>query len=59
MARVLVAGDFRVANGKLGEVGRGAAGPGPGRERSNEYQLWDHITGQKKGPWLQFARRAV
>lgn len=56
-ARILVAGDFRLTPGKLGEVGRGCVGLGKGRERSNEYQLWDHITGQKKGPWLQFAKR--
>lgn len=56
---ILAAGDFRVAPGSLGEVGRGSVGSSPGRQRSNEYQLWDHITGQKQGPWLQFSKRSV
>jgi cytochrome P450 len=57
-ARILVAGDFRIASGELGKVGKGCPGLGLGRDRANEYQLWDHVTGQKIGPWLQFAKRA-
>jgi hypothetical protein len=30
-----------------------------GRHRENEYQLRDHITGQKQGPWLCFTRREL
>jgi hypothetical protein len=28
-----------------------------GRRRHNEYQLFDHITGQKNGPVLRFSPR--
>ncbi|KAK2608925.1 hypothetical protein QQS21_002501 [Conoideocrella luteorostrata] len=57
LATVLCYGDFQFAEGELGKVGRGSAGAEHGRHRENEYQLRDHITGQKNGPWLQFTRR--
>jgi cytochrome P450 len=57
IARVLVAGDFRLADGELGMVGNGQVGGQLGREHVGEYQLWDHVTSQKTGPWLQFAAR--
>ncbi|KAK1754460.1 cytochrome P450 [Echria macrotheca] len=60
VATVLYLGDFRFADGELGQVGRGGAGgTSYGRHRRNEYQLRDHITGQKQGPWLCFTRREL
>lgn len=59
VATVLYLGDFRFAEGELGRVGRGVPGAAYGRHRANEYQLRDHITGQKQGPWLCFTRREL
>jgi cytochrome P450 len=59
MATLLFQGDFKFADGELGSVGRGTKGAVYGRHRENEYQLYDHIAGQKYGPWLQFSKRAV
>ena len=58
MAVVLFAGDFKVAEGEVGRVGRGKAGEGIGREREEEYQLWDFVTAQKEGPILVFEERS-
>ncbi|KAH8724220.1 cytochrome P450 [Phaeosphaeriaceae sp. PMI808] len=57
MAMVLFVGDFKVAGGDIGNTGRGKIGAGVGREKWEEYQLWDFVTAQKKGPVLQFAKR--
>lgn len=57
VATLLFLGDFKFAEGDLGRVGRGNKDDVYGRHRENEYQLHDHIAGQKKGPWLQFSRR--
>lgn len=57
LATLLFQGDFKFADGDLGRVGRGCKGAVYGRHRENEYQLRDHIAGQKEGPWLQFSRR--
>lgn len=54
MATVLHKGDFRLTEGPLAEVGRGKPGASIGRHRENEYQLWDYITAQTEGPFLQF-----
>ncbi|PYI08343.1 cytochrome P450 [Aspergillus sclerotiicarbonarius CBS 121057] len=59
VATVLYLGDFQFAEGPLGQVGRGVPGASYGRHRENEYQLRDHITGQKDGPWLRFSRREI
>ncbi len=58
-ATVLFMGDFRFAEGEKGMVGRGRRDGPLGRHRENEYQLFDHVTGQKNGPFLQFSRREV
>jgi cytochrome P450 len=58
-AHVLFTGDFKFADGELGSVGRGQVGGPLGRHRPNEYQLRDHITGQKDGPMLQFMPRKL
>lgn len=57
IATMLFLGDFKFAEGELRNIGRGIKGVGGGRHRENEYQLYDHIAGQKQGPWLQFSRR--
>ncbi|RYP12405.1 hypothetical protein DL767_011316 [Monosporascus sp. MG133] len=57
VAAVLASYDFELAQGKLGQVGAGQANLGYGRHRSSEYQLYDHITSQKHGPWLVFKAR--
>lgn len=56
---ILRRGDFRFPDGELGLVGRGKKGASGGRHREHEYQLREHIAGQKTGPWLQFAPRSV
>ncbi|EED20867.1 cytochrome P450, putative [Talaromyces stipitatus ATCC 10500] len=38
-------------------VGEGAPGLEPGRHRTNEYQLYDHITASKDGPMIRFRKR--
>ncbi|CAI7663163.1 unnamed protein product [Penicillium pancosmium] len=49
--------DFRLADGALGRIGEGGPGEGMHRHRAHEYQLHDHITSQKEGPYLQFKIR--
>ncbi len=55
IAAILRRGDFRFAEGPLCSVGRGNPKAIFGRHRENEFQLKDHIAGQKIGPNLQFA----
>ncbi|TPX07299.1 uncharacterized protein E0L32_010796 [Thyridium curvatum] len=58
LARLLWLGDFQVAAQKdLAPVGAGNPGAASGRHRDHEYQLFEHITAQKQGPWLQFRAR--
>ncbi|OAP62566.1 hypothetical protein AYL99_01793 [Fonsecaea erecta] len=59
MATILFHGDFELAAGDLGKLGRGSRAGPYGRHRENEYQLWDFITGQRRGPILQFSSRTV
>lgn len=49
--------DFRLPVDKHGRVGEGHPSGEYGRHRSHEYQLYDHITSQKQGPFLQFRVR--
>ncbi|KAL2132506.1 hypothetical protein VTI74DRAFT_3725 [Chaetomium olivicolor] len=56
-ANILFTGDFRFAEGSKGLIGRGQKDAPLGRHRHHEYQLFDHVTGQKKGPFLQFSPR--
>ncbi|KAL2255764.1 hypothetical protein VTK26DRAFT_2742 [Humicola hyalothermophila] len=55
-ATILYQGEFRFADGELGDTGRGQPGAELGRHRRNEYQVYNHVTGQKNGPILQFRR---
>lgn len=57
MATFLWVFDFKLADGELGRVGEGKAGNETGRHRDHEYQLYDHVTSTKKGPFVQFALR--
>lgn len=57
MARVLWRFDFRKARGELGQIGEGIPGVRTGRHRVNEFQLEDHLTGIKNGPWIEFRER--
>ncbi|ETS84534.1 hypothetical protein PFICI_02559 [Pestalotiopsis fici W106-1] len=59
IATILFVGDFKFADGEKGNIGRGQKGAVHGRHRFNEFQLYDHVTCQKNGPWLQFAPRQV
>jgi cytochrome P450 len=49
--------DFKIPEGALSLIGQGALGSNLGREKPQEYQLYDHVTGAKKGPFLQFRLR--
>ncbi|KAH8878942.1 cytochrome P450 [Thozetella sp. PMI_491] len=55
LAIILHAYDIRVAAGESGKLGAGCPGHvEPMRRREKEFQLWDHVTGRKVGPVLQF-----
>ncbi|XXH01610.1 hypothetical protein Hte_007970 [Hypoxylon texense] len=49
--------DFRSAEGKLGKLGGGSKGEGLGRERPDEYQLFDINSATHDGPYLTFQPR--
>lgn len=49
--------DPEIAKGKAGELGEGAPGLGKGRERENEFQVYNVITAEHKGPNLDFKPR--
>lgn len=56
-ATLLLRFDFRVAEGPLGRLGEGGKNEGEGRENPNEYQLYEHVTCAKRGPYMQFVAR--
>lgn len=58
LARTIWYFDFAKASGQDGEVGQGGEGQGLGRERKNEFQLYDCITAETKGPNIVFTPRA-
>ncbi|KAJ0114112.1 hypothetical protein J7T55_007946 [Diaporthe amygdali] len=49
--------DFERAKGKADELGEGGPGLGKGRERKSEFQVYDVITAEHKGPNLVFKPR--
>jgi cytochrome P450 len=53
LATVLRKFDFRIAS-EAEKIGGGTPWAAYGRHRPNEYQLYDHITAAKEGPWVQF-----
>jgi cytochrome P450 len=57
MATIICRFDFRTAEGEDRRVGEGGAGCGVGRERVQEFQLFDHVTAAKDGPMVEFRER--
>ncbi|KAL1881186.1 hypothetical protein Daus18300_001037 [Diaporthe australafricana] len=57
VAKTLWHFDFERAEGKAGELGEGGPGLGKGRERNDEFQVYDVITAEHKGPNLVFKPR--
>lgn len=57
MAKTLWHFDFEAAPGELGRVGGGGPGKGFGRERPDEYQLYDIFASSHSGPNLVFKAR--
>jgi cytochrome P450 len=57
LAKTLWYFDFEAAPGKLGETGGGKPGGPPGRERPEEFQLYDIFTSKHDGPYLMFRPR--
>ncbi|KAI1454900.1 cytochrome P450 [Annulohypoxylon moriforme] len=57
MAKTLWYFDFKPASGSVGKVGSGASNMGYGRERSEEFQLFDIFTASHDGPYLIFQCR--
>lgn len=57
IARTLWYFDFEKAKGKPGELGQGGPGQGRGRERTDEFQLYDVVTADHSGPNLVFKPR--
>ncbi|OTB09488.1 hypothetical protein M426DRAFT_316033 [Hypoxylon sp. CI-4A] len=49
--------DFEIAPRGLGNIGTGHAGLGPGREREQEFQLYDVFSAMHDGPYLTFKPR--
>jgi cytochrome P450 len=59
LARILWRLDFKTADDEMRRLGEGGPGMGPGRERTNQYQLKGGFTAGKDGPVVQFRRRNV
>ncbi|PWY78303.1 cytochrome P450 [Aspergillus heteromorphus CBS 117.55] len=58
LAHLVWSYDFRRPDTTAGEMGAGHRGAsGVGRTNPNEFQLYDHIISQKRGPVLQFRPR--
>lgn len=57
VAKTLWFMDFEPAPGKLGELGAGASGKATGRERPEEFQLYDIFSATHDGPNLVFRHR--
>lgn len=57
IARTLWYFDLEKAKGEAGELGEGGPGQGKGRERMDEFQLYDVVTADHRGPNLIFKTR--
>lgn len=55
LARLVFLMDFEAVN----TTGGGEPGAGAGRDRAEEFQIWDMFSSNKKGPVLRFRPRAV
>ncbi|OCK81164.1 cytochrome P450 [Lepidopterella palustris CBS 459.81] len=51
--------DFKKPDGPLGRVGEGTEGVKNGRHRVREFQLIDHLTSVKDGPYIEFRPRKM
>ncbi|KAL6808086.1 cytochrome P450 [Trichoderma afarasin] len=59
LARVVWAFEMKKPEGALGRVGEGIPEATNGRHRVNEFQLVDHLTSDKDGPYIQFKKRHI
>jgi len=57
LAKTLWYFDFESTSGELGEVGAGKVGLEEGRERRDEFQLYDTFGSSHDGPYLRFVAR--
>lgn len=57
VAKTLWYFDFQPALGPAGELGSGRRGGAPGRDRLDEYQLYDYFMAEHEGPNLVFSPR--
>jgi cytochrome P450 len=58
LATVIWLYDFRVASDpKLAKVGEGRKDLGFGRQREDEFQVKQHFTAWRDGPWLEFRQK--
>lgn len=48
--------DFEIVE-SMKDVGGGTRNGRHGRHRPDEYQLYDHVTSARNGPWIKFRRR--
>lgn len=57
MAKILWDFDFQLTEGAHARVGEGDPRAEYGRHRVDEFQMYDHVTATKSGPYVQFRRR--
>jgi cytochrome P450 len=58
MAHVLFTLDFEKVSGPEGKVGEGRPDEEWGRQHVGEFQVRNHLTSNKNGPYLRFRQRA-
>lgn len=58
VARTLWSLDMRRPEGPIGDVGGGREDALGGREKKDEFQLYEHVTSRHDGPFLQWAWRS-
>ncbi|TVY89915.1 Cytochrome P450 monooxygenase [Lachnellula willkommii] len=58
LAKTLWALDLRRAKDGVGRIGAGRKGAKDGREKEEEFQLFEHITCRHDGPYLEWAWRS-
>jgi hypothetical protein len=59
LARTFWHFNFERAAGELGQVGGGQKGKSDGRDRPDEFQMWDMMTSAHEGPFLLFSPRVA
>lgn len=57
LAKALWFLDMRRPSGKLGTLGAGVKGASGGREKEDEFQLYEHVTCRHNGPYLEWSWR--